>query len=116
MPGCRIDYVELPSRDGAASKAFFEAAFGWRTIDYGPSYFAFDKATSGLDGGVSSGSDRAGAPLVILKTDDLEGALDAVWNAGGEITAPIFDFPGGRRFHFREPGGAEMAVWAEPKP
>lgn len=115
MTGCRIDYVELPSADGAASKAFFEAAFGWKTIDYGPVYFAFDKATSGLDGGVASGEDRAAASLVILKTDDLEGAVTAVANAGGVITREIFDFPGGRRFHFREPGGGEMAVWAEPE-
>jgi len=114
MAECKIDYVELPSKDGQGSRAFFERAFGWRMIDYGPTYAAFDKATSGLDGGVQSDPEAApAAPLVILKTDDLEGALGAVQAAGGAITAPIMGFPGGRRFHFREPGGAEMAVWAE---
>jgi predicted enzyme related to lactoylglutathione lyase len=33
--------------------------------------------------------------------------------AGGVITRPPFDYPGGRRFHFREPGGTELAVHIE---
>jgi len=33
--------------------------------------------------------------------------------AGGEITHPIFAFPGGRRFHFRDPSGNDLAVWSE---
>jgi hypothetical protein len=48
---------------------------------------------------------------VILKADDLEGALARVEAAGGQITAPIFEFPGGRRFHFRDPAGNELGVW-----
>jgi predicted enzyme related to lactoylglutathione lyase len=39
--------------------------------------------------------------------------VQAVTAAGGEIVKPIFAFPGGRRFHFREPGGNELAVWSE---
>ena len=108
----KIDYVELATDDIAASQAFMAAAFGWRFVDYGPSYRAFDAA--GLDGGLDGSGDRApGRPLVILKTDDLEAALAAVTAAGGEISAAIYAFPGGRRFHFREPGGNEMAVWSE---
>ena len=52
-------------------------------------------------------------PLVILKADDLEGALTRVEANGGEITVAIFEFPGGRRFHFRDPAGNELGVWAE---
>lgn len=115
MARCRIDYVELATSDTRVSGAFLEQAFGWRLIDYGPAYLAFDKATSGLDGGLYSEPAPQPASLVILKTDDLEGALADVKAAGAEITRPVFDFPGGRRFHFREPGGAEMAVWAEPE-
>ena len=45
--------------------------------------------------------------------DDLAEAEKAVKLAGGVITQPPFTFPGGRRFHFREPGGNELAVWSE---
>ncbi|MFN0113113.1 MAG: VOC family protein [Paracoccaceae bacterium] len=108
----RIDYVEFASGDLARSKAFFAKAFGWSFTDYGPAYQAF--ADAGLDGGIDgSGSRQPGAPLVIVRTDDLEAVEARVRAAGAEITRAIFAFPGGRRFHFREPGGNEMAVWSE---
>jgi predicted enzyme related to lactoylglutathione lyase len=108
----KIDYVEFASPDIGASKDFFAAAFGWGFVDYGPAYQAF--ADAGLDGGIDgSGQVAPGAPLLILKAADLEAALAKVTAAGGEIVKPIFDFPGGRRFHFKEPGGNEMAVWSE---
>ena len=52
--------------------------------------------------------------MIVLKADDLEAALEAVRTSGGEIVKEIFEFPGGRRFEFVEPGGTRMAVWAEP--
>jgi len=107
----KIDYAELPTADMPASQAFFKKAFGWGFLDYGPEYQAF--ADAGLDGGLDGSEARSKAPLVILKADDLEAALATVKAAGGEITADIFAFPGGRRFQFREPGGNEMAVWSE---
>ena len=30
--------------------------------------------------------------------------------AGGQITRPIFAFPGGRRFHFTDPDGYELGI------
>ena len=107
-----IDYVELPGGDLMATKTFYEAAFGWSFTDYGPDYTAIGDA--GLDGGfVSANMTATPVPLVILKADDLEAALARVEANGGVITAPIFEFPGGRRFHFRDPAGNELGVWAE---
>ena len=57
----------------------------------------------GVDGGIAAGP--LAPPLVVLWTDDIEAALTRVTSAGGQITRPIFAFPGGERFHFREPGG-----------
>lgn len=112
MEDLKIDYIEFSSGDVAASKAFFAKAFGWGFLDYGPQYQAF--ADAGIDGGIDgTGQAAAGTALVILKTSDLEGALAKVTAAGGVLVKPIFAFPGGRRFHFREPGGAEIAVWSE---
>lgn len=105
----RIDYVELPSGDGGASGAFFKAAFGWGLVDYGPGYAGLEGA--GIDGGIDSTPERTAAPLLVIRTDDLPAAERRVLAAGGTITRAAFDFPGGRRFHFREPGGAELAVW-----
>lgn len=107
-PKLAIDYVEFTSPRLEATQDFFAAAFGWEFVDYGPDYR--DIQGAGTGGGIERGDLRA--PLIVLKTDDLEGALARVRAAGAQITAEIFDFPGGRRFQFREPGGTEMAVWS----
>lgn len=112
----KINYVEFGSPDLAATRAFFEAAFGWTFADYGPDYIAF--SNQGLDGGffrspLVSSSDRGGA-LVVFYSAALEDTLAKVGAAGGRIVKPVFPFPGGRRFHFTEPGGNEFAVWSDP--
>lgn len=105
----KIDYIEFPSTDRAKSSAFFEAAFGWGRTSYGPDYDGLENA--GIDGGVDQAEGRVAATMAIVRTDDLDGAEKRVIAAGGVITRAQFDFPGGRRFHFREPGGNELAVW-----
>lgn len=105
----KIDYIEFSSPDISASKGFFARAFGWSFNDYGPEYQ--ELADAGIAGGIAAGA--LAPPLVILKTDDLEAAQQRVTQAGAQITQQIFEFPGGRRFHFREPGGTEIAVWSE---
>jgi hypothetical protein len=107
----KIDYVELPAGDLPATKAFYAQAFGWAFTDYGPTYAAMSE---GLDGGFQGdASDRPAKPLVILYAHDLEAMEAKVRAAGGTITKPIFSFPGGRRFHFTDPSGNELAVWSE---
>jgi predicted enzyme related to lactoylglutathione lyase len=105
----KIDYVEFPSTNRALTSAFFRAAFGWGIVSYGPDYDGL--AHAGIDGGVDQASERVAATMAIVRTDDLDAAERRVLAAGGVITRAQFDFPGGRRFHFREPGGNEMAVW-----
>lgn len=107
----QIDYLEFPSTSTQNSHRFFAEAFGWAFTSYGPSYEAIDDA--GIEAGIDSSPDRTATPLAVIRTEDLELAEREVLAAGGEITRPAFDFPGGRRFHFREPGGNELAVWIE---
>ena len=106
----RIDYVEMPGGDLPATKRVYSEAFGWAFTDYGPSYAAFDE---GLDGGFQADVDATAGPLVILFARDLEAMEARVKAAGGTIVKPIFSFPGGRRFHFTDPAGNELAVWTE---
>jgi uncharacterized protein len=105
----KIDYLEFPSANRAQSSAFFQAAFGWGITSYGPGYDGLEGA--GIDGGIEQAPERAAVPLAVIRTEDLDDAERRVVTAGGVITRPQFDFPGGRRFHFREPGGNELAVW-----
>lgn len=106
-----LNYIELPVIDMAASKTFYTVAFGWTYMDYGPTYAAF--TNTGLDGGFDAASDRKPSKdgaLVVIYATDLEASLESVKTAGGEISVPIFSFPGGRRFQFVDPSGNELAV------
>lgn len=105
----QIDYIEFPSTDRAATSGFFKSAFGWGVTSYGPVYDGIEGA--GVDGGVDEAPERVAATMAIVRTSDLDDAERRVRAAGGEITRAQFDFPGGRRFHFREPGGNELAVY-----
>jgi predicted enzyme related to lactoylglutathione lyase len=108
----KIDYLEFPAADIGAVRDFYGSAFGWTFQDYGPDYAAFNE---GLDGGLNGapGEDAITAPLPVLYAHDLEALLARVEAAGGVIVRPIFAFPGGRRFHFRDPAGTELAAWSE---
>ncbi len=105
----RINYVELPAANLSAARAFYQQAFGWSLTDFGPTYAA---STSGdVDVGLQGDATEAtDAPLPVIDVDDLEAALAAVSAAGARILRPIFAFPGGRRFHFLDPNGNELAV------
>jgi uncharacterized protein len=105
----KINYVEFPSSNRAVTSAFFRAAFGWGVTSYGPDYDGLTDA--GIDAGVDQSPDKIAATMAILRTEDLDAAEKRVLAAGGVITRAQFDFPGGRRFHFREPGGNELAVF-----
>ncbi len=109
----RIDYVELPSATAhELTRAFYARAFGLGFTDYGPDYAA--TTTGDVDLGLQGDpSGTLAAPLPVIRVDDLEAAFDSVTKAGGTIAKPIFAFPGGRRFHFIDPGGSELAVWSE---
>jgi predicted enzyme related to lactoylglutathione lyase len=107
----RIDYVEMKVVDIARAKAFYGTAFGWTFTDYGPNYCEFQDGR--LTGGFTAqGAPQPGGPLVVLYADDLAAVLRRVETAGGRIAQPIFDFPGGQRFHFLDPEGYELAVWS----
>ena len=110
-----ISYIEFPSTDLDKTKAFFSEVFGWSFTDYGPDYTAFSNA--GLDGGFFR-SDKMvstdnGSALVVLYSNNLETTRDKILASGGRIKQDIFNFPGGRRFHFCDPAGNEYAVWSD---
>lgn len=110
-----INYIELPLRDADRTKAFYGGVFGWTFQDWGPEYLSFHGA--GIDGGFNgeAGVDIASpGVLVVLYADDLEATRDAVLAAGGRLAQDIYAFPGGRRFHFIDPNGNELAIWSEP--
>ena len=104
----RLNYVELPVRDVATAKAFYEAAFGWALTEFGPTYAATLSGDTDL-GLQGDAAEATRTPLAVIEVESLEAALDAVTQAGGMIVRPIFAFPGGRRFQFLDPSGNELA-------
>ncbi len=113
MPTDRhIDYVEFCAQDLAAVKAFYSSAFGWVFKDWGDDYCDFTGA--GLAGGFRrEEAPAAGGTLVVIYAADLAKTLAKIEVAGGTVSRPIFDFPGGRRFHFTDPCGNELGVWSD---
>jgi uncharacterized protein len=108
----RMDYIEFPAADIARTKLFYGEVFGWKFTDYGPDYTSFEDGR--LYGGFSK--ERAamqGRALIVIYAHDLAAMEQTVRKAGGKISKEIFSFPGGRRFHFIDPNGNELAVWSE---
>ena len=114
----KINYVEFPAKDIAATKAFFTQVFEWSFEDFGPDYTAF--STEGIDGGFFtsdlSSSTENGSALIVFYSEELEKTQSKIENAGGGIKKPVLSFPGGRRFHFTDPNGNEYAVWSDMEP
>lgn len=111
----KIDYIEFPASDFDTLQSFYEKAFGWVFTEYGPEYRAFNDGN--LDGGFYK-SDKCsstdnGAALIILYASDLAKTQQKIVASGGAIIKGIFEFPGGRRFHFTDPNGNELAVWSD---
>ena len=111
----QIDFIEFPARTVSAvgkAKAFYSKTFGWEFQDWGDDYA--DTSSSGIGSGFNADpGHRPGKPLVVIYTRDLPATLSKVIASGGKITKDIFSFPGGRRFHFQDPCGNELAVWSD---
>lgn len=110
----QIDYVELPASNIARTKDFYTGVFGWKFEDYGPDYCSF------FDGRLAGGfTTETPAParglLLVFYARDLAAMQERIKNAGGTIVKATFSFPGGRRFHFADPNGNELAVWSDPE-
>ena len=107
----RIDYIELPVTDLPRARQFYQRVFGWSFTDHGADYTSF--ADGRITGGLVKVDRPAGSgALVVLYAANLPAIRDSVVAAGGKIVRDIFEFPGGRRFHFTDPAGNELAVWS----
>ncbi|MCW8108893.1 VOC family protein [Alteromonas ponticola] len=110
-----VNYLEIPSQNIPLTKTFFKNVFNWSFTDYGEDYVAF--STPEIEGGFYASSEASrvnkGAALIVFYSDNLAQTQSLIENANGIIVKPIFSFPGGRRFHFIEPGGSEFAVWSD---
>ncbi len=108
----RVDYIEFLTTNIEETKGFYSEVFGWDFTDYGPDYTSFTDGR--MAGGFTVASEvTAGGPLVVLYSTDLAEVLTQIRESGGQIVKDIFEFPGGRRFHFTDPSGNELAVWSD---
>jgi hypothetical protein len=109
-----IDYIELAVVDMAEAKRFYATAFDWKFNEYGPEYTGIQRPGGGEVGGLRKESSvQRGGPLILLYSAHIEASVEAVKAAGGKIVKELFSFPGGRRFHFTDPAGNELAVYSD---
>jgi predicted enzyme related to lactoylglutathione lyase len=108
----RVDYIEFGATDVGRTREFYEKVFGWRFQDYGPDYTSFQDGR--LSGGFTKDTPvRPANPLVVIYAVQLEPIEAKIKQAGGKIVRKTYAFPGGRRFHFTDPSGNELAVWTD---
>ena len=108
----KINYIEFKSTDLKATKEFYQKCFDWKFTDYGSTYIAFSE--SGLDGGFEKTEEPiVNGALIVLYHENLKKIKDTITAAGGSIPIDIFSFPGGKRFHFLDPSGNELAIWSD---
>ena len=108
-----IDYIEITVTDMVAAQSFYSRAFGWQFTSYGDAYAGIQGPDREVGGLRLDEQVARGGPLVVLFSQDLDATLQAVESCGGAVTTPPFAFPGGRRFHFTDPCGNELAVWSQ---
>lgn len=108
-----IDYVEITVTDLGEAKRFYSEAFGWEFNEYGPEYAGIRGAQGEVGGLRQDVEVRSGGPFVLLFSDELDKSAEAVRRAGGQVVNGPYEFPGGRRFHFTDPSGNELGVWAK---
>ncbi|HUS26182.1 MAG TPA: hypothetical protein VMY99_02445 [Nevskiaceae bacterium] len=109
----QIDLIEFPVKSEIQlkqTKEFFNHVFGWKYNDWGEDFS--DTAESGTNSGVNADG-GATMPLTVIYSADLDKTKELVIKNGGKIIVDTYSFPGGRRFHFTEPNGNELAVWSE---
>lgn len=110
MAAPRIDFIELPARETEAVQGFYADAFGWDFTAFGPTYAC--TMSGDVDLGLQADpAEKTQAILPAIRVDDVDATFADVESAGGTITKPIFAFPGGRRFHFLDPAGNELAAY-----
>lgn len=110
-----ISYIELGAPDLEETRTFYASAFGWEFNDYGPGYSGIRSPDGeGEVGGLSAmAAPSDSGPLVLLFSVDLDATLAAVRTAGGTVVVGPYDFPGGRRFEFTDPGGNRLGVFSD---
>src|SRR5207245_8925733 len=96
----RPNFIELPTRDLAASQVFFEKVFGMKMTGFGPTYAC--TLTGEVDIGLQADQTEASkATVPVMEVQDLEAAFAAVTAAGSVVIKAIVSFPVERRFQFR---------------
>lgn len=107
-----INNIEFPAENLAQIEEFYSKVFGWKFKYWGENYLEFDDGN--MIGGFSKDSENGkNGPLIIIYSEDLEKTQKLVEENGGLISTPTFEFPGGRRFHFKDIEDNEIAVWSE---
>lgn len=107
-----ITYLEFKASNIEDIKKFYTETFNWVFKDYGPTYTSF--SNSGVHGGFElTDAEIVNGPLVVLYHQNLDQIKKLILKNKGSITKDIFSFPGGRRFHFTDPSGNELAIWSD---
>ena len=109
-----IVHVEIPATDIGRAKDFYGKVFGWKFVDFDPTYSLFNPAGRGVGGGIYK-VDTVPTPSPVrayVLVDSVDAMISKVNGAGGTIVHQKGEVPGmGWYAGFKDPQGAEVWVW-----
>ena len=115
MPHGKICYLEIPANIPEDSSAFYSDIFGWKVRERGDGNLAFDDP-AGVSGTWVAAKDRTPGEQMraYIMVDDIDATIARIERAGGRMTTPKRDVPGGGFFAiFLDPVGVEFGLYQD---
>jgi len=120
-----VVHFELPYDNRERIARFYQSAFGWKMQMLGPEMGNYvvtttaeeDAAPDGMRGAINGGffprdtSKPAQHPSVVVGVPDIQVAMKAVKDAGGEVLGTPMEIPGvGQYVAFQDPEGNRLSM------
>lgn len=113
----KICYIQIPAPDVDRAAGFYETVFGWNIRRRSDGDIAFDDPSGEVSGRWVTERPPSSQPglLPYIIVASVEGALEQIVAAGGEVVTPLTSQGEGEAFAtFRDPAGNVLGIFQQP--